>query len=102
MAAAASTPSGVPPMPQRRSTGEPWVTAASAADTSPCGISRMRAPTLRISAIASSWRGRSSMITTMSPTATPFSFAISSSVSGSGRSRSSRWAMSREVAIFSM
>jgi hypothetical protein len=62
----------------------------------------MRAPASRISFMYSSWRGRSSMITTMSPTATPFSFAISASVSPIGRSGSRRWAMPREVAIFSM
>jgi hypothetical protein len=88
IAAAEITPSGVPPMPQSRSIGVSSLTAASEADTSPCGISLMRAPAARISAIASSWRGLSSMITTRSPTPVPFSFAISSSVSPSGRSRS--------------
>ena len=74
----------------------------SEADTSPCGMKRMRAPAARISSTASSWRGRSSMITTTSPTAVPFSLAISSSVSPSGRSKSSRCARSFEVAILLM
>ncbi len=62
----------------------------------------MRAPASRISLTASAWRGRSSMITITSPTEVPFSLAISSSVSVSGRSKSSRWASSFEVAILFM
>ena len=57
----------------------------------------MRAPASRISRTASSWRGRSSMITITSPIGVPFSLAISASVSPSGRSRSSRWARSLDV-----
>ena len=55
-AAAEITPSGVPPMPHSRSTGERAVTASSAADTSPWGISRTRAPASRIAAIPCSCR----------------------------------------------
>ena len=56
-AAAEMTPSGVPPMPHSRSTGERSLTASSAAETSPSRIRRMRAPASRTCFIASSWRG---------------------------------------------
>ena len=48
IAAAEITPSGVPPMPHSRSTGERSLTASSAAQTSPSVISRTRAPASRI------------------------------------------------------
>ena len=57
-------------------------------------IRRMRAPASRTSFIASSWRGRSSMTTITSPIDPPLRSAISFKVSGSGRSRSSRSAIS--------
>ena len=43
-AAAASTPSGVPPMPKRMSTPAPGQPVAMAPATSPSVMSRMRAP----------------------------------------------------------
>ncbi len=48
IAAAEMTPSGVPPIPHRRSTPVDSETAKSAAETSPSEISRMRPPTSRI------------------------------------------------------
>ena len=102
MAAAEMTPSGVPPIPHSKSTGERSVTASSAAETSPCAISRTRAPAARIAFTPSAWRGRSSTTTITSPISQPLRWAISASVSGSGRSRSSKSAISGEPAIFSM
>ncbi len=61
-AAAEMTPSGVPPMPHRRSTGRSWLTATRTALTSPSEMSRTRAPASRMAAMPSSWRGRSSTI----------------------------------------
>src|SRR4051794_31271453 len=100
--AADRTPSGVPPMPQRRSTGDSGCTASNAADTSPCEMKRMRAPARRISSTASSCRSRFSIITVTSRTSTPFSLAIRPTVSVNGRSRSSRCAKAGCAAIFSM
>ena len=51
---------------------------------------------------ASAWRSRSSIITIRSLTSEPRRLATSFSVSPSGRSRSSRSAMSGPPAIFSM
>ena len=48
-----------------------WITPA----TSPSGMRRMRAPVSRISAIRSSWRGRSSTQTMIPPTPTPLALA---------------------------
>ena len=48
-AAAAMTPSGVPPIPHSRSTGVSRLAASIAADTSPSEMSRTRAPASRIS-----------------------------------------------------
>ncbi len=91
MAAAEMTPSGVPPIPQRRSTGERSVTASSEAETSPWGIRRTRAPASRISLMASSWRGRSSITTITSPIVVPLRSATSCRVSGAGgRGRAGR------------
>ena len=67
IAAAERTPSGVPPTPQSRSMPVFGLTANSAAATSPSLMKRMLAPTSRSAATASSWRGRSSMITVTSP-----------------------------------
>ena len=102
IAAAESTPSGVPPIPHSRSTGPPSPQASSAAETSPSLISRTRAPAAWIAASASAWRGRSSITTITSATSIPLRSAISASVSPSGRSRSSRSAISAPPAIFSM
>ncbi len=63
IAAAEMTPSGVPPIPHSRSTGELSLTASSAALTSPSRISRTRAPASRTSRIISWWRSRSSITT---------------------------------------
>src|ERR1044072_5080369 len=93
---------GAPPTPQSKSTGERSLTASRAAETSPSVIRRMRAPASRTSTIASLCLSRSSMTTVTSPTLPPLRSAISFSVSGSGRSRSSRSAISSPPAIFSM
>ena len=53
IAAAEITPSGVPPIPHSKSTGEFSLTASSAADTSPSRISRTRAPASRTWSMAS-------------------------------------------------
>ena len=102
IAAAEMTPSGVPPIPHSSATGEFSLTASSAADTSPSVIRRTRAPASRISLTAASWRGRSSITTITSRMSRSLRSAISPSVSPSGRSRSSRSAISGPPAIFSM
>ena len=63
IADAESTPSGVPPTPQSRSMPVFGITEKSEAATSPSEMKRMLAPTSRRVSTASSWRGRSSMIT---------------------------------------
>ncbi len=60
-AAAAITPSGVPPMPSRMSTGVPSLATSIAAPTSPSLMSRMRTPASRHSRMMSACRGRSRM-----------------------------------------
>ena len=102
IAAAEITPSGVPPIPQSRSTPASAETANSAAETSPSEMKRIRAPTSRISATFSSWRGRSSMITVTSPTLFSLRSATFAITSVSGSSRLSRSAISELPAIFSM
>ena len=102
IAAAEMTPSGVPPTPHSRSTGERSLTACSAAETSPSGMSITRAPASRIALMPSSWRGRSSTTTITSPTSTPLRSATRATVSPIGRSRSSTSATSRLPASFSM
>ena len=102
MAAAEITPSGVPPIPHSRSTGEFSLTASSEAETSPSVIRRTRAPASRTWCMASWWRSRSSITTITSRMSRFLRSAISASVSASGRSRSSRSAMSGPPAIFSM
>ena len=67
-AAAAMTPSGVPPMPSRTSAPAPGHAVEMAPATSPSGINRMRAPLRRTSAMSSSWRGRSRMTAVTSRT----------------------------------
>ena len=66
IAEAERTPSGVPPTPQSRSMPVFGITANSEAATSPSEMKRMLAPTSRRASTASSWRGRSSMITVTS------------------------------------
>ena len=51
MAAALMTPSGVPPIPHRKSTGRSSVTASSEPATSPSVISRTRPPAARMAAM---------------------------------------------------
>ena len=69
-AAAAMTPSGVPPMPKRTSAPESGHAVEMAPATSPSGMSRMRAPASRTSAIRSSWRSRSRITTVISEMST--------------------------------
>ena len=70
-AAAASTPSGVPPMPKRMSVPAPGHPVAMAPATSPSVMRRMRAPVARTSAMSPSWRGRSRMTAVRSRTGRP-------------------------------
>ena len=67
-AAAAITPSGVPPMPKRMSAPDSGQAVEMAPATSPSGISRMRDPTERTSAMMSAWRSRSRMTAVRSRT----------------------------------
>src|SRR5437870_170448 len=62
-AAAASTPSGAPPIPITAWTLVRRTAAEMPADRSPSPISLMRAPALRMSAISFSWRSPSPMTT---------------------------------------
>ena len=78
------------------------ITANSEAATSPSEMKRMLAPTSRSASIASSWRGRSSMITVTSLVAPPLRSAILRITSSSGSSRLIRSADRGPVAIFSM
>src|SRR2546428_328648 len=64
-AAAASTPSGAPPIPITAWTLVRRTAAEMPAERSPSPISLMRAPALRMSAISFSWRGRSRTMTTV-------------------------------------
>ncbi len=103
MAAAAITPSGVPPMPIRRSTSAtpPWA-AAIAGATSPSRIRLTFAPASRSSAISASWRSRSSTITLTSREAFPFASATRSTFSVGDASMSIASAASGPHAILSM
>jgi hypothetical protein len=83
-AAAEMTPSGVPPTPHSRSTGELSLTASIAAATSPSEMSRTRAPASRNSRMPSSWRGRSRTTTMTSRTSMSFFLATRCTVSPSG------------------
>ncbi len=78
------------------------ITANSAAATSPSEMKRMLAPTSRRAATASSWRGRSSMITVTSEVSPPLASAILRITSSSGSSRLIRSAARGPAAIFSM
>ncbi len=101
-AAAAMTPSGVPPMPNSTSTPESGHAVAIAAATSPSPMSRMREPVSRISATRSSWRGRSRTVAVTSVTAMPFAAAIARRLSATEASMSTTPAASGPTAIFSM
>ena len=83
-AAAASTPSGVPPMPKRMSVPAPGQPVAMAPATSPSVMRRMRAPVERTSAIRSSWRGRSRMTAVRSRTGRPSASERACEVLGGG------------------
>ena len=74
-AAAAITPSGVPPMPRRMSAPDSVHAVAMAPATSPSVISRMRAPVERTSSIRSAWRGRSRITAVTSRTDSPLASA---------------------------
>ncbi len=78
------------------------ITANSEAATSPSEMKRMLAPTSRRASVASSCRGRSSMITVTSPGSPPLRSAILRITSSSGSSSVSRSAALGPVAIFSM
>ena len=73
-AAAAITPSGVPPMPRRMSVPAPGHPVAMAPATSPSEMRRIRAPVARTSATRASWRGRSRMTAVRSRTGRPRAF----------------------------
>ena len=97
-AAAAITPSGVPPMPTSMSTPVFGRAAEIAPATSPSEMKRMRAPVRRISSIRSRCRGRSSTRTVTSATPTSLALATrrmfsadgSGDVDGAGRLRADR------------
>ena len=78
------------------------MTANSAADTSPSLMKRIRAPALRISLTASSWRGRSSMMIVTSPGSVRLRSATRAITSVSGASRLRQSAIAGPPAIFSM
>ena len=82
MAAAVITPSGVPPMPSRMSAPESGHAVEMAPATSPSGMSRMRAPASRTSAMIASWRGRSRMTAVTSRTLSPLALATAVEVLG--------------------
>ena len=75
-AAAAMTPSGVPPIPNSTSTPASGHAVAIAPKMSPSPISLMRAPLARTSAMSSSWRGRSRITTVRSRTLSRLALAI--------------------------
>ena len=101
-AAAAMTPSGVPPMPKRMSTPDSGIAVAMAPATSPSPIRRMRAPAARISATRSSWRGRSRIVAVTSVTSMPFAVATARRFSVTLAWMSTTPAASGPTAIFSM
>ena len=102
IAAAEMTPSGVPPIPHSRLTGERSETDSSEALTSPSVMRRTRAPASRMAWMPSSWRGRSRTTTMMSRMSQARRSATRPNVWPSGRSSESRSATSLPAAIFSM
>ena len=74
-------------MPIARWSLVPRMAASMVAVMSPSAITLMRAPASRISAIRSSWRGRSSTIAVMSATRRPNASAIASRFSPTGRAQ---------------
>src|SRR3954447_8756606 len=101
-AAAAMTPSGVPPMPKSTSAPDSGHAVEMAPATSPSGIRRMRAPAARTSAMSSLWRSRSRMTAVRSRTSRPTALATCSRFSVGDRLMSMAPAASGPTAIFSM
>ena len=101
-AAAAITPSGVPPTPIKRSTPVSGCAAAIAGATSPSGTRSTFAPTSRSSAISVSWRSRSSTTTVTWVGFFPSAFATRSTFSRAGASMSTESIASGPHAILSM
>ena len=87
-AAAEMTPWDEPPMPTARWSLVPRMATSTVAVMSPSAITLMRAPASRISAIRSSWRGRSSTTAVMSATLRPNASATASRFSETLRLRS--------------
>ncbi|MCW2966859.1 MAG: glpX [Solirubrobacteraceae bacterium] len=102
IAAAAMTPSGVPPMPKRMSAPLPAQAVETAPITSPAEISRMRAPASRTSAIRSACRGRSRMTAVRSRTDSPLALATASRLAVGDAVMSMTPTQSGPTAIFSM
>ena len=100
--AAAMMPSGVPPMPSKRSTPVPGRAAEIAPATSPSVMNRMRAPASRTSCTSCSWRGRSRIHTVTSSGCPCLAFATRRTFSATGAVMSMTSAASGPVAIFSM
>src|SRR3954465_2310361 len=101
-AAAAMTPSGVPPMPIIRSTEEPCRAAAIAGATSPSVMMLTFAPASRRPAIRSAFRSRSRTTTVMSVGFAPFAAAARSTFSCGEAVMSTTSATSGPAAILSM
>ena len=96
------TPSGVPPIPNNRSTSVRGVAATIAPATSPSVIRKTRAPASRTSAIKPSWRGRARTVTATSSGRFPLAFATWRMFSATGALMSITSAASGPVAILSM
>ncbi len=101
-AQAAITPSGVPPMPMRRSAPEPGQATEIAPATSPSGMSRMREPASRQAWMIGAWRSRSRMTTVRSDTLLWSWAATALRLSATGASMSMAPAASGPTAILSM
>ena len=89
-------------MPTARWSLVPRMAASMVAVMSPSAITLMRAPASRISAIRSSWRGRSSTTAVMSPTLRPNAAAIACRFSVTLFRRSMRPFATGPTAIFFM
>ena len=101
-AAAATTPSGVPPMPNKMSTPTSGEAAAIAAKMSPSEMRRIRAPVERTSAMRSLCRSRSRIMTVSSLTSFLVARATSWRFFVGDQSRSTACAASGPTAILSM
>ena len=87
-AAAASTPSGAPPVPRTACTSVPAIGTDSEAMRSPSSMSLIRAPAARTSLMSFSCRGRSRMTMVRSLTSRFSDCAMAFRFSATGRSRS--------------